>query len=118
MPNATLDALNEKLKLFIVERDWGKFHSPKNLAMALSGEVGELISHFQWLSEHESYLKSDEEKLMEVKDEIADIFLYLIMLSNKLDVDMVSTAMDKIDKNEIKYPVSLSKGKATKYSDF
>lgn len=104
--------------MFVAERDWDKFHSPKNLAMALSGEVGELISHFQWLSEQESYLKHDEKKLVEVKEEIADVFLYLMMLSNKLGVDIVSTAMDKIDKNEIKYPVSLSRGKATKYSDF
>lgn len=118
MKNSNLDFLNERIKIFVAERDWDKFHSPKNLAMALSGEVGELISHFQWLSEQESYLKHDEKKFMEVKEEIADVFLYLMMLSNKLGVDIVSIAMDKIDKNEIKYPVSLSRGKATKYSDF
>lgn len=118
MPNTKFDTLNERLKSFIAERDWDEFHSPKNLAMALSGEVGELISHFQWLSEQESYLMADEERLGEVKDEIADVFLYLMMLSNKLSVDVVSVAMEKIDKNEIRYPVNLSKGKATKYSDF
>ena len=109
--------IQKKLRKFAKERDWEQFHSPKNLAMALSGEVGELAEIFQWLSEDQSNKENiSDEDLSKVKEEVADILLYIIRLSDKLDIDLDQAVLDKLELNESKYPVELSKGNATKYN--
>jgi NTP pyrophosphatase (non-canonical NTP hydrolase) len=102
--------LIKKIKVFRQERDWDQYHSPKNLVMALSVEVAELVEHFQWLTEEESRnLPAD--KLAQVRDEIGDILIYLTNLAEKLCIDPVQAAHDKIEKNRIKYPAEIVKGK-------
>ncbi len=109
--------LKQKLREFAADRDWDQFHSPKNLAMALSVEVAELVEHFQWLTEEQSYVE-DPDKLEEIKQEIGDILIYLTRLSDKLGIDPLRAAMDKIAVNEIKYPVNKAKGNAKKSTEF
>ncbi len=104
-----------RLQQFVQLRDWTRFHSPKNLVMALAGETGELIEHFQWLTEEQScHLPVD--KLQAVADEIADVQLYLIMLADKLDLDIFVECERKMRKNAEKYPVEQAKGRADKYT--
>lgn len=101
---------------FSEDRDWNKYHSPKNLVMALSGEVGELNEIFQWLSEEESFNLSDETKQY-TKDEIADIAVYLLKLCMKLDINLEDAIVKKMEANEKKYPVDKIKGKFKKYTE-
>ena len=108
-------ALRDTLRKFVAERDWDKFHSPKNLAMALSVEAAELLEHFQWLSEEQSR-KLTPEKLAEVRDEMADVLVYLVRLADKLDVDLLDAAAKKIEKNALKYPAGKVRGSMKKYS--
>jgi NTP pyrophosphatase (non-canonical NTP hydrolase) len=107
--------LIKQLRTFAQERDWGQFHSPKNLAMALSVEVAELVEHFQWLTQAQSNIK-DPKKLEEITQEIGDILIYLTMLSDKLGIDPIRAAKDKIKINNKKYPADMVKGKARKYN--
>ncbi len=106
--------LISKLRVFAEERDWDQFHTPKNLAMALSVEVSELVEHFQWLSEEESFL-TDDQKLSEVRMEIGDILIYLVRLCDKLNINPVHAAHDKMVLNEKKYPADKVRGKSEKY---
>lgn len=108
--------LRQKLREFAAERDWAQFHSPKNLAIAVSVEAGELLEHFQWLTPEESERLSDSQ-LAKVRLELADVFLYLISLSDKLGVDLLAAAFEKLELNAKKYPVELSKGSAKKYTE-
>jgi NTP pyrophosphatase (non-canonical NTP hydrolase) len=107
----------EKLSTFAEERDWNKFHSPKNLAMALSVEAAEIVEHFQWLTQEQSY-NMDSDKIKRVRDEIGDVFIYLVMLADKLGIDPLAAALAKIEKNEKNYPVSRVRGKAEKYTEY
>jgi len=109
-----IDILKKEVKNFSDDRNWEQFHSPKNLSMALIVEAGELVEQFQWMTENES-LCLDEDKLSNVKDEIADIFIYLLRLSDRLDIDILEAAFQKLKKNEIKYPQDKSYGKSSKY---
>ena len=104
--------IQNKLAVFAKERDWDQFHSPKNLAMALTSEVGELNELFQWLTEEQSNNVDNDA----VRQEIADIIIYLLRLSDKLDIDIEEAVKEKIEINAKKYPVDLAKGNATKYS--
>lgn len=113
---AEFEQLQQRLRQFAQARDWQQFHSPKNLAMALSGEVGELLEHFQWLTEAQS-ADLPPEVLEQVADEMADVQLYLILLADKLKVDLPATAFNKITKNAAKYPVDKAKVKSAKYTD-
>lgn len=110
-------ALRDTLRKFVAERDWDQFHSPKNLAMALSVEVAELLEHFQWLSEADSR-RLPPEKLAQVRDEMADVLVYLVRLADKLDVDLLDAAQKKIEKNALKYPADKVRGSMKKYSDY
>ncbi|HLX81412.1 MAG TPA: nucleotide pyrophosphohydrolase [Burkholderiales bacterium] len=110
-------ALRDTLRKFVAERDWDKFHSPKNLAMALSVEASELMEHFQWLTEEQSR-RLTPEKLAEVRDEMADVLVYLVRLADKLDVDLLDAAAKKIEKNTLKYPADKVRGSMKKYSDY
>ena len=107
----------EKLALFARERNWEQFHSPKNLSMALAGECGELLDIFQWLTQEESMRENlDEETLSLVKEELADVFIYMLRLADKLKIDLEQIVKTKIQTNESKYPVHLAKDNATKYN--
>ncbi len=109
--------LRDAIDAFIKERDWQQFHSPKNLAMALSVEVAEIVEHFQWLTEEQSRnLPAD--KLAEVREEIGDVMIYLTELADKLGIDPVEAAKAKVRINEEKYPVDLVKGKTSKYTEY
>jgi NTP pyrophosphatase (non-canonical NTP hydrolase) len=112
-----MEQIKQQLREFAKERDWDQFHTPKNLAMALSGEVGELIELFQWLTPEQSVKDGlSPEQVNNVKEEIADVFLYLIRLADKLDIDLNEVAMEKLKLNAKKYPVGLSKSNAIKYN--
>lgn len=112
-----LDEIKEKLRQFAMARDWDQFHSPKNLSMALAGEVGELIELFQWLTEEQSNNLSREQRGA-VEEEVADIFLYLLRLADKLGVDLLKAANNKIIINEQRYPVDKVKGSSKKYTEY
>jgi dCTP diphosphatase len=110
----TLDELRLKLDRFAAERDWDQFHNPKNLAMAVAGEVGELVEHFQWLTpEQAANLPAATRD--EVALEAADVLLFLLRLCDKLGIDLADAAERKLALNAEKYPVEKSRGLATKY---
>jgi NTP pyrophosphatase (non-canonical NTP hydrolase) len=101
----TMQGLTERLREFAARRRWEEYHTPKNLAMALSGEAGELIELFQWLTPEESQAIMAG-KRAEVEDELADVFIYLVRLADVLGVDLIKAAHAKIDRNETRFPVS------------
>lgn len=109
--------LMHDLRAFAAERDWEKFHSPKNLAMALSVEAAEIVEHFQWLTQEES-ASLPPEKLKEVGDEIGDVLIYLMRLADTLDLDPLVAARDKLEQNRQKYPADAVRGKADKYTEY
>ena len=109
--------LRDGIRAFINERDWEQFHSPKNLAMALSVEVAEITEHFQWLTEEQSR-NLPPEKFAEIREEIGDVLIYLIELADKLGIDPVEAAKAKVEINSKKYPAALVKGKASKYTEY
>ena len=108
--------LQHSIQQFAKEREWQGFHSPKNLVMALSVEVSELMEYFQWLTEDESR-NLDTKRRNEVKDEIGDVMIYLANLCHKLDIDPILAAKQKLEKAKERYPVEKAKGRATKYTD-
>ena len=112
-----LEKLTLRLRKFADDRDWNQFHSPKNLSMALAGEAGELLEHFQWITEKES-ANLPENKLHEVGEEIADIFIYLVRISDQLNINLFSAVENKILKNEEKYPAEKVKGSSKKYTEY
>src|SRR5215203_882827 len=112
-----LDDLRSTIGAFIRERDWEQFHSPKNLAMALSVEVAEIVEHFQWLTEQQSQ-NLPPEKLTEIREEIGDVMIYLTEFADKLGIDAVEAAKAKVEINRQKYPADLVKGKASKYTEY
>jgi len=112
-----LDDIKEKLRQFAQARDWDQFHSPKNLSMALAGEVGELLELFQWLTEEQSKNLTQEQRKA-VEEEMADVFLYLIRLADRLSVDLLKVAKNKMIINEQKYPADKVKGSSKKYTEY
>jgi NTP pyrophosphatase (non-canonical NTP hydrolase) len=110
----SLQRLRERLAAFAEERDWDQFHNPKNLAMALIGEAGELVEHFQWLTPDEAANLPPHTKEA-VALECADVLLFLLRLTDKLGIDLAAAAEKKLGLNALKYPVEKSRGKATKY---
>jgi len=117
MSNDDLEALRQRLADFAATRDWDQFHSPKNLAMALIAECAELVEHFQWLTEEESKALSPEKKAA-VCLELADILIYLVRISDKLDIDLLDAARDKIAINEERYPADKVRGDARRASEY
>jgi dCTP diphosphatase len=103
-----------RLTKFADDRDWGQYHSPKNLAISLAVEAGELLEIFQWLPDNQPY---DEPIRDKASEEIADILIYAIMFSRKMNIDMENAVLRKIDINAKKYPVDKAKGIATKYNE-
>ena len=115
MPGLDVDDLQNRLRDFAHARDWERFHSPKNLAMAVASEAGELVDVFQWLTEEESRHPS-EENLRRATEEIADVLIYLLRLGDKMGIDLQKAVEEKMEVNEGKYPVHLAKGNAVKYN--
>ena len=109
--------LRDRLKAFARERDWEQFHSPKNLAMALIVEAAELLEHFQWLTPEQSE-SLDEDRRREVELEMADIFIYLMRMCERLDVDLLEVVEEKIKLTEKKYPADKVRGSAKKYTEY
>jgi len=112
-----IDEIQKRLDKFAKDRDWEQFHNPKNLAMALSVEVAELVEIFQWSNSGGLDEIKDEKIRKKIEEEIADIFIYLIKISGKLNLDLMKIIYEKIEKNEQKYPVAKSRGSSKKYSD-
>jgi dCTP diphosphatase len=117
MPNPDIERLQQQLRAFAAERDWDQFHSPKNLSMALIAEAAELVEHFQWLTEAQSRALPDR-KQAEVAQELADIFIYLLRIADKLDIDLLQAAQDKVRINAGKYPADSVRGSAKKYTEY
>jgi dCTP diphosphatase len=110
--------LAEALEAFARERDWGQFHSPKNLVMALTGEVGELAEVFQWLTEEQSrQVPEDSQRLARASEELADVLFYLVRLAAVLGVDLNDAAQAKLALNAEKYPPAQARGSSRKYNE-
>jgi dCTP diphosphatase len=112
-----LEELKAQVRAFVAERDWERFHSPKNLAMALSVEASELVELFQWLTEEES-AKLDADRRARVADELADVLWFLVRLADCLDIDLLEASGRKLAANAAKYPADRVRGNAKKYTDY
>jgi dCTP diphosphatase len=117
MSTSSIPELAERLRRFADDRDWDQFHSPKNLAMALVAEAGELAAEFQWMTEAHSR-SPDAAELARIRAETADVFNFLVRLSDKLGFDLVAAAHEKIDDNERRYPAEKVRGSARKYTQY
>lgn len=114
----TIDDLQADLRQFARDRDWDQFHTPKNLAMALAGEVGELTELFQWLTPAQSAdVMADDKRAEDVRHELADVFAYLLRLADVLHVDLETALRDKLTVNAQRYPVEEVRGRAVKYTE-
>ena len=114
----TIAQIKKELENFSKKRDWKKYHTPKDLAISISIEAGELLETFQWLTDEEiTQVLNDPKKFHQIKSELADVFAYAFTLSNRLDIDVSEAIFDKINENEKKYPVDKIKGKYKKYSE-
>jgi NTP pyrophosphatase (non-canonical NTP hydrolase) len=111
------DALRALVRQFVGEREWERFHTPKNLATAISVEASELLEPFQWLVSGGKD-EIDDEKLTAIRHEMADVLAYLVLLADKLDVDLYRAVLEKMELNRAKYPVHKVRGDARKYSDY
>jgi dCTP diphosphatase len=112
-----LAELKERLRVFVGERDWGQFHSPKNLAMALSVEASELVELFQWLTEEQS-AAADEKLRRRAAEELADVLWFLVRIADVLDIDLLQAAESKLGQNTEKYPADRVRGQARKYDQY
>ena len=110
-----ISKIQNQLKKFAIERDWEQFHTPTNLAMALSVEASELVEIFQWLKPEESNLP-DQKQIESINDEVADIAMYLLRFCSVLEIDLESAIKSKLERNAEKYPINLSKGNSQKYN--
>ena len=115
--DSELNRLRAIVRTFVDERDWDQFHTPKNLASALTVEAAELLEHFQWL-QHGRAEELGEAKLVEVRHEMADVLVYLVRLADKLDVDLFQAVQEKMVLNRAKYPAEQVRGDARKYDEY
>ncbi|MGC9670622.1 nucleotide pyrophosphohydrolase [Planosporangium sp. 12N6] len=112
---SSVEELTQRLRTFADERDWGQFHTPKNLVMAAAGEMGELVAEFQWLTpEQSAAVMNDPEAGARVRAELGDVVIYLTRLADVLRVDLVQAALDKLESSAKRYPVETSRGSITK----
>jgi NTP pyrophosphatase (non-canonical NTP hydrolase) len=111
--NPSFETLNERIKKFCSDRDWSQFHDPKNLAISLQLEASEVLELFQWTKDNQA----NEGKEEEMADELADVLYWLIMLSNHYNIDLVTALDEKMDKNELKYPIEKARGTSAKYTE-
>lgn len=118
MDSFSIEDLQQLLRSFATKRNWEVFHTPKNLAMALAGEAGELLAIFQWMTPEESVsIMADPNRAAHIQDELADVFSYLLQLADVLDVDLSRAVAQKIQQNEVRYPIAKSSGNAKKYTE-
>ena len=117
MAETDFDRIRKQVRQFVVEREWDRFHSPKNLSMALIVEAAEMVEHFQWLTEEQSCNLSPE-KLAEVELELADIQIYLLSLAEKLQLDVITAVEKKLALNAEKYPADKVRGSSRKYTEY
>lgn len=111
--------LSKKIKKFIEERDWKKYHAPKNISMSIAIEAAELMEHFQWLTLKESEkLLNNPAKRSQIEDELADIAIYVLDICDSYRINLKKIIENKIEKNAAKYPVRLAKGSAAKYTKY
>lgn len=113
----SIDQLRARVNQFVEERDWAQFHSPKNLAMAMIVEAGEVVEHFQWMTE-EGSRKLSAEKKEQVGQELSDTLVYLLRIAEVCDIDLLEAANKKISLNAKKYPVDKAKGSNAKYTEY
>lgn len=114
----TIDELQDLVTDFSRRRDWERFHTPKNLVLALTGEVGELAEIFQWLTPDEiTELCASDSGHTRVEHEVADVLIYLMRLATVLEIDLAAAVTAKLELNEERYPADLVRGRATKYSE-
>lgn len=110
--------MKEKIRTFVSEREWGQYHTAKNISMALTIETNELMEIFLWLNDQEiSHIAHHPTKIAQIEDEVADIFYWILRLCDHLNIDLQKVFWNKMKKNEEKYPIHLSKGNAKKYSE-
>jgi NTP pyrophosphatase (non-canonical NTP hydrolase) len=112
--SSDIDRLQDAVRAFAEARDWEQFHTPKNLAMALAAEAGELLEIFQWLTPEESRLEASESAFESARSEIADVLIYALRLTDVLQIDLVEAIEAKMQMNASRYPVQLAKGNAAK----
>ena len=113
--SVNIEEIQARLAEFAKERDWEQFHSPKNLSMALAGEVGELLEIFQWLTEEQSQRSSlSSDQLTAATEELADVLIYSLRLADRLDINLEDAIAKKIDKNALRYTVEASRGSSAK----
>ena len=112
-----LRELKDRVRVFVAERDWDQFHSPKNLAMALSVEAAELVELFQWLTEEQS-AAPDEKLRSRAAEELADVLWFLVRIADRLDIDLLQAAAEKLERNAQKYPAGRVRGQARKYDEY
>jgi NTP pyrophosphatase (non-canonical NTP hydrolase) len=112
-----LGELKQRLREFVAERDWDQFHSPKNLAMALSVEAAELVEVFQWLTEEQS-ASLDALQRRRAAEEMADVLWYLVRIADRLDIDLLQAAAEKLERNAVKYPAERVRGQSRKYDEY
>ncbi len=120
MPAGTVDiaAIQAAMAAFVAEREWQRFHNPKNLSMALAGAAGELIELFQWKTEAESVTIMDDPRAAEaVRDELADVLMYTLRIADILDVDVEAAIRAKMVKNAAKYPADEFRGRVREYTE-
>jgi NTP pyrophosphatase (non-canonical NTP hydrolase) len=117
-PSYSLAELRQRIDQFSADRDWGKFHTPKNLSMALAIEASELMEVFQWREGDEDFAAIPEEKKAAIAQEVADVFIYLMRFCSVTGIDPLAAAEEKLKLNEAKYPAELVRGKSDKYSDY
>lgn len=112
----SLSELQSMIRKFCDERDWGQFHNPKDLSISLALEAAEVLEHFQWKNEDEMTKYSVDHKGA-IAEELADVLYWVLLLSNKLDIDLIGSFQEKMLKNEQKYPVEKAKGNHKKYTE-
>ena len=115
--DSQFEQIRSDIRQFVAERDWGQFHTPKNLATALTVEAAELLEHFQWLQTG-SRVELGEEKHRRVQHEMADVMVYLMHLAEQLEVDLFGAVREKMVLNRIKYPADQVRGDARKYDEY
>ncbi|HVL86678.1 MAG TPA: nucleotide pyrophosphohydrolase [Candidatus Thermoplasmatota archaeon] len=111
------ESLRSQIRAFVDERDWSQFHSPKDLAVGLSVEAGELLENFQWRDPRADELARDPNLLQRVQEEVADVFIYTVLLADTLGFDLPGAVAGKLEKNRQKYPVEKTRGKALKWNE-
>jgi len=115
----TLQDLKNEVKKFCEERDWDKYHNPKDLSIGIITEASELLEHFRFKSEDEAKAFLDDEiKKEAISDELADILFFVLRLAQKYDIDLAISVSRKLEKNKKKYPIEKSKGSNKKYTEF